>query len=81
MKLVLFVSMWFPGTQIDKRFAFLRNLVEIKVKESQAFMKKLPSKMKLASDMISKVENKKNQSASSPMKQVGGSEEEIDARV
>ena len=53
IKLVLFVSMWFPESEITKRFSFLRNLVEMKIKDSQVLMKKLPSTMKQAKNILS----------------------------
>ena len=53
IKLVLFVSMWFPESKITKRFSFLRNLVEMKLKDSQVLMKKLPSTMKQAKNILS----------------------------
>jgi hypothetical protein len=45
--------MWFPESQITKRFSFLRNLVEMKLKDSQVLMKKLPSTMKQAKNILS----------------------------
>lgn len=47
IKLVLFVSMWFPESQIAKQFSFLRNL------DSKALMNKFPSTIKHAKQMLS----------------------------
>ena len=73
MKLALFVSMWFPESRVTKRFGFVRNFLEMKFKDSQALIEKLPDKMnstmKQASSMLSG--GQKKQAASSPMKQVG----------
>ena len=73
VKLALFVSMWFPESRVTKRFGFVRNFLEMKFKDSQALIEKLPDKMnstmKQASSMLSG--GQKKQAASSPMKQVG----------